>query len=270
MSINSKNNKDNFLKSEELITKLENKLISEIKKLTTPPTLALIMVGEDKQTKKFVNAKKNKAAKLGIQFNIHQFNNIDERQLSALIGTLNASKLVDGIIVQLPLPKNLKEGNILSQIAVEKDVDNLNGGNFPPPTATGIVELLRENKIDLSKKHTVIIGGGRLVGAPLAKIFAENSWSYEQITSNASTQTDKIKNAGVVISATGVEHLIKPNMVTNNTILVDGSGVDVDVNEIKPLVGLVTPKRGAVGPLTVLILMRNVVNSAKWRQDSSK
>lgn len=268
MSVTKKAGTNNFLNSEELIARLESDLVSKVKKLEKPPTLALVWVGEDKPTEKFVNAKKNKATKLGIQFNMHHFNNIEERQLLALIGTLNANKLVDGIIVQLPLPKNIKEGNILSKIAVEKDVDNLNGSNFPPPTPTGIVELLKDNEIDLSKKHTIIIGGGRLVGAPLAKIFKDNSWSYEQITTSASSHTNEIKKADVVISATGVEGLLKPNMVDGNTVVVDGSGIDVDVNEISPIVKLVTPRRGAVGPLTVLYLMQNVVHAARQHQGS--
>lgn len=265
----SKNAKDNnFLKSESLITRLENLLLNDIKKLKKPPVLALVWVGEDKQTEKFVKAKKNKAKKVGVEFNLHHYEKVEERQLNALIGSLNVKKDVDGIIVQLPLPKNIKEGNILNQITLEKDVDNLNGGDFPAPTPTGIVKLLEENNIDLASKKTIIIGGGKLVGEPLAKIFKNNSWKFEQITGKAETQADKISKADILITATGVEALIKSNMVDSDMVVVDGSGLDVDVDKIGPLVKLITPKKGAVGPLTVLSLLQNVVSSAERRQGS--
>ena len=268
MSTAKKTQENNFLKSEELITRLENKLVSKIEKLKTPPTLALIWVGDDQQTMKFVKAKKNKSSGLGILFSLHHFEKIEERQLNALIGSLNAKKDVDGIIIQLPLPKNIKEGKVLNKIVLEKDVDNLNGGDFPPPTPTGIIKLLQNNNIDLANKKTVIIGGGRLVGNPLAKIFKKNSWNFKQITSSAEAHTDEIVKADVLISATGVEGLVIPKMVNSNMVVVDGSGMDVKVEVIGPLVKLITPKKGAVGPLTVLSLLENVVNSAERRQGS--
>ena len=265
---NKKVQTNNYLKSEGLILNLENKLVLQVKKLKKSPTLALIWVGDDKQTEKFVRVKKNKALKLGVLFNLHHFEKIEERQLNALIGSLNVKKDVDGIIIQLPLPKNIKEGNVLNQITLEKDVDNLNSSNFPPPTPTGIIKLLQENGVSLSKKRTIIIGGGKLVGKPLARIFKENSWDFEQITNNAQKYVEKITKFDVLISATGAEGLIKSNMVNSNMIVVDGSGIDVDVKEIGPLVKLITPKKGAVGPLTVLSLLENVINSAERRQDS--
>ena len=256
----------NLLSANRLIESEEKNIVRRVKSLKKQPHLALVWVGGDKQTKKFVEAKKRKATQLGIQFNLHHFEDIEERQLSALIGSLNQSKEVDGIIVQLPLPGKLRVGNILSQIDPLKDVDVLNGGDFPHPTPTGIVEILKENKVDLSSSKTCILGSGRLVGEPLAKIFKDNSWKHIVISNAAESKAEEINTCDVLISATGVEGIVSEKMVNKDMVVVDGSGIDVDLNKIQDRVRLITPAKGAVGPMTVLVLMENVVTSAERQQ----
>ncbi|MEX2361612.1 MAG: bifunctional 5,10-methylenetetrahydrofolate dehydrogenase/5,10-methenyltetrahydrofolate cyclohydrolase, partial [Patescibacteria group bacterium] len=223
---------NNFLDASGLLERLEKDLVSRVKKLAKPPILALVWVGDDKQTQKFVKAKQKKAGDIGVGFQIHHFEKIEQRQLSALISSLNASKLVDGIIIQLPLPKNIPSQRIIEQISEEKDVDGLALGNFPAPTPTGIVMILKESGTDLAKSKTVILGGGRLVGEPLAKIFKQNNWPFSQITSRAEDKIDEIKLANVLIGATGVAGLIDEKMVGKNMVVVDGSGVDVNIEAV--------------------------------------
>lgn len=238
--------------------------------LAEPPLLALVWVGNDKQTEKFVRAKQKKATQLGIDFQLHHFESASERQLGALIGSLNESKKVDGIIVQLPLPGTINTDRLLGQIEPSKDVDGLVSENFPSPTPTGIIMLLERNGINLRKANTMILGGGRLVGEPLAKMFKRNGWPYQQITAKAEQHIEKIRACNVLIAATGVERLVTEDYVTGETVVVDGSGIDVDFEAVSKAAKMISPQRGAVGPLTVLILLKNVTAAAQLKQDSSK
>jgi len=256
---------NNFLTAEKLLGQIEAGITKKIKGLKRPPVLALVWIGNDKQTEKFVNAKKKKATELGINFQLHHFEKIAERQLAALVASLAANKNVDGIIIQLPLPKNIKDWKILQLIPAEKDVDNLNNGPYESPTAEGIVELLKTNEVNLAKTTTYILGAGKLVGGPLARIFKDNNWPFQQVSSEASKLASEIATADVLISATGVSGLVSPAMVHDKMIVVDGSGVDVDLKSIQDKVKLTTPAKGAVGPLTVMLLMRNVTEAALRR-----
>jgi methylenetetrahydrofolate dehydrogenase (NADP+)/methenyltetrahydrofolate cyclohydrolase len=261
---------DNFLTAKKLLERLEVSISKTVKELKKPPTLALVWVGNDKQTEKFVNAKKKKATELGINFQLHHFEDIGERQLSALIASLAANKNVDGIIVQLPLPKSIASWRIVQLIPAEKDVDNLNDGPYPSPTAEGIVELLEANGVEPAKAITYILGAGKLVGAPLAEMFKKRNWPFQQISQDAKSLASEIRTGDILIAATGVEGLIGPEMINDGMVVVDGSGIDVDLAAIQDKVKLITPARGTVGPLTVMLLMRNVTEAAKRRQGNLK
>ena len=207
--------------------------------------------------------KQGKAQERDCQFFLHHFIQADDRQLEALIKGLNRRADVHGIVLQLPLPKNINRQKLIDTIDPTKDIDNLRGdAGFIAPTAGGIVDLLNENNVNPAKLSTLIIGGGLLVGAPLAELWRQNGWPFEQIFSEAENHESKIRAADLVISGTGVTNLITPAMVRTETILVDGSGVDVNVKELEPLVKLITPAKGAVGPLTVTFLFSNLLQAA--------
>jgi methylenetetrahydrofolate dehydrogenase (NADP+)/methenyltetrahydrofolate cyclohydrolase len=121
------------------------------------------------------------------------------------------------------------------------------------------VQLLQANQINLANRKTVILGAGPLVGAPLAALFKKNGWPFTQIIKKAETQTDVIRKNDLLISCTGVTYLVQPEMVNPEMIVVDGSGIDVDVAQIEPLVAAVTPTKGAIGPLTVTNLFTNLL-----------
>ena len=251
------------LNSKPLLDQLDRELLSLRKDIVARPGIALIWVGDDKQTGKFVEVKKQKAKDLDCEFILHHFEQASHRQLETMIEGFNNHKDIDGIVLQLPLPKDINDDRLIELIDPNKDIDGLTiDGPYDCPTPTGIIELLKFNDVDLSKTKTVIIGAGRLVGLPLSKVFKENNWPYKMISQNAENRVQEIREADLVIACTGVEHLVTPEMVRPETILVDGSGVDVDTKLLEPLVKLITPTKGAIGPLTVGYLFQNLLISA--------
>lgn len=252
-----------LLESKNLLERYNVELQQLRERWKTTPGIALIWVGSDPQTAAFVRVKQRKAKELQCNFSLHHFPTISDRQLEAVIASLNSRKDVHGIVLQLPLPKNVSTDKAISLLSPEKDVDGLRrDSSFSAPTATGIIELLKHNNIDLAAKKTAILGDGWLVGHPLATEFAKRKWPYVQFSQKAEQHIDEIHNCDVLLSSTGQENLVQPAMVHTKMIVVDGSGVDVDLKVIEPLVKIVTPKRGAIGPLTVNILFNNLLTSS--------
>ncbi len=253
-----------LLDPKSLIEKRTAKLESARQELPASPGIALIWVGNDASTAAFIRVKERLAKKLGCQFFLHHFEAAENRQLEALIRGLNKRQDIQGIVLQLSLPGNLDQSALIETIEPKKDIDNLRGdAPYPSPTPTGIIDLLTANKINPAVRSTIILGDGLLVGRPLAELFRQNSWPFEQINSHAESQTDRIRQHDLLIACTGVVGLITPKMVNRKMVVVDGSGVDVDVKTIEPLVAAVTPAKGAVGPLTVSQLFANLLTSAR-------
>jgi len=252
---------------------LKDRLVALAKlrsKLNTAPTLALIWVGNDPQTAIFIHRKQALAKKLDCQFSLHHFDQADQKQLEAVLSGLNRRTDIHGIVLQLPLPEPIDTERLISQIDRHKDVDNLRGDSpYDSPTVLGIIALLRFHQIPIEKMTTVILGAGKLVGAPLAKVFAKNNWPLTVIARQARRQAEQIKTCDLLISATGVKDIVLPTMVNPQMTVVDGSGVDIDVETIEPLVKTITPARGAIGPLTVSFLFENLLRAAAATQKSS-
>ncbi len=251
------------LEFKSVVEELNETLKKEREKLSCKPVLALIWVGDDKQTARFVAVKQRKAQELNCEFVLHHFENATQRQLEALVEGLAENKGIHGVVLQLPLPTQIDIDRLLNLVPSSKDVDGLTQNSpYASPTPTGIIKLLGANNIDLSSKRTVIIGAGRLVGMPLSKIFKENNWPHQLITRDAEKRVAEISDNDILISCTGVENLVSERMVRPEMVVVDGSGVDVDVKTIEPLVSKITPTKGAVGPLTVCYLFQNLLKSA--------
>lgn len=249
-----------LLESKELLNSLDIQLKQLRSKWVRQPGLALIWIGDDSQTAKFIKAKQKKAKELDCNFSLHHFPNISERQLSAVIASLNDNKKVDGIVLQLPLPSNLDREKIIRYIDPQKDVDGLNS-QFPPPTPIGIIKLLEANNVNISNHQTAIIGDGRLVGRPLAELFKKKKWPFVQVKTNLSKEAYVVLKADIVIAATGKPGLITADYIKEGAIVVDGSGVDVDRLTVEPKASIVTPKSGAIGPLTVGYLFKNILKN---------
>lgn len=252
------------LESKDLIEGRNSELKQLREKWKNIPGIALTWIGDDAQTAAFVRVKQRKAKELECNFMLHHLPTITERQLEAVISSLNARKDVHGIVIQLPLPKNININRVISKLDPKKDIDGLReDSQYLAPTAQGIVELLEHNSLDLKDMHTVILGDGRLVGHPLAEKFKENGWPFMQFSTDAEKHCDQIRSHDLLISATGKVGIVSAEMVHKEMIVVDGSGVDVNLESIEPLVKAVTPKKGAIGPLTVCNLFRNLLSEAR-------
>ncbi len=279
-----------ILDGTKVAKKIYSDITKKIAKMNKKPVLAVILVGNDPASKLYVSIKEKKCLQVGIGIQIKNYElrirnkaNIYnlQKKIITQIQKLNKDKNVSGIIVQLPLPKGLDTNKIIETIDPKKDVDGLNPLNIgklligdkdviAPPTAAGILKLLENYKINLSGKHIVMVGYGKLVGKPLANMIAvANSDATLTIcdkkTKNLSSFT---KQADILISATGVGHLIKAGMIKNNAIIIDagtstiGGKIvgDVDFEKVKNKASYITPTKGGVGPMTVAMLLENVVN----------
>ena len=254
------------LLAKELLSRRLSQLLTSRKKLSSTPGLALIWVGEDIQTATYIRAKQVVAKKLNCQFFLHHFPSANQKQLESVIDGLNGRKDIDGIVLQLPLPKTVDTETLIGKVSLTKDTDNLSGDSpYASPTPSSIIALLNFYKIDLKKCQTVVLGAGRLVGGPLAHVFAKNNWPLTIISKKAKSQAEIIHKHDLLISATGVKHLVTPAMVHKDMVVVDGSGVDVDLKEIEPLVAKITPSQGAIGPLTVSFLFENLLKVASQK-----
>ncbi len=254
------------LTARELIASLTDQLKKDRQQLKRQPGLALIWVGEDPATAVFIRAKQRLANELECQFFLHHFPTASGQQLEAVIDGLNGRKDIDGIVLQLPLPKSINTESLIKKVSPTKDIDNISDDSpYMSPTPSGIIALLRHHNIVTKDLRTIILGAGKLVGTPLAKMFVKNNWPVTVIANRAEKQIANIRRHDLLIAATGVRGLVTPAMVHKNMIVVDGSGFDADVEEIEPLVKAITPTKGAIGPLTVSYLFANLFLAANQK-----
>jgi len=252
-----------LLQTKDLIERTTADLLAKRKKLTTRPGIALIWVGNDPQTRSFIRVKQQKAKLLSCDFFLYHLETAALDQLVALMRSLNKKKEVHGIVLQLPLPDKEWTSLLIEEMAAAKDIDHLRSDSpYPAPTPSGIMAILKHNDVDPAKEKTVILGAGRLVGAPLAAIFAKNGWSFTQIRRRAREEVSTIRQATLIIAGTGVPHLVTPEMINKNAVIVDGSGIDVDVPAVEKIARAVSPSKGAVGPMTVCQLFANLLTAA--------
>lgn len=261
------------------------KLKEEVKKLKEKniiPGLAVILASDDKASRIYVNNKKKVAQELGIVSFIYEFKNtVKQDEIIELIKKLNKDEKVHGILVQLPLPKHINAAKVLEKIDKNKDVDgftNYNIGNltkgesgFVPCTPAGVLELLKNYKIDLEGKHCVIVGRSNIVGKPLAMLLL----NYDATVTICHSKTQnlaKITNmADVLISAVGKSRFITKEMVKQGAIIID-VGInrdknnkitgDVNFEDVKSKVAYISPVPGGVGPMTIAMLMQNTIKAA--------
>ena len=273
---------------------LDGKLVaSEVKKqvavqvehLTTRgirPFLSTIQVGDDPASSSYLRGKHKAAEEVGIQSENHHLPaNTPQDKLEALLGQLNTSPKVHGILVQLPLPRGFDEDRIIERIIPYKDVDGLHPINegrlaagkeeLVPCTPKGIIKLLSHYKVPLAGQRTVIINRTILVGRPLANLFLNRDATVTVCHSKTQDLTQISKTADVLVSAVGRENFqIKPDHVKPNAAVIDVGLTrverklrgDVDFEAVSRLAGFITPVPGGVGPMTVACLLENTVQAA--------
>ncbi|MCX6808414.1 MAG: bifunctional 5,10-methylenetetrahydrofolate dehydrogenase/5,10-methenyltetrahydrofolate cyclohydrolase [Candidatus Berkelbacteria bacterium] len=236
----------------------------------TKRSLAVFLVDNDPICAKYVELKQKLAAKIGVQFSLYKFDEKDsEDEIFQAIEFLNSDPETDGIMIQIPLPKRFDRDHLISAISPEKDVDGLRfcaglDSKFKPPVVLAILEAIRVSKADVTKSKIALIGHGFLVGSPLERILKENGASLSVFRSDSDIHD--LTDFDIVISAVGKAGIVKDSMIKEGAVLVDagtteqnGSMVgDIDEFACKKA-AFSTPVPGGIGPVTVAMLFRNLV-----------
>jgi methylenetetrahydrofolate dehydrogenase (NADP+) / methenyltetrahydrofolate cyclohydrolase len=233
------------------------------------PHLAIIRTNPDPVVDSYMKLKQTYGEDILVDVTVHT---IDQSEALDLIQKLNSDESVHGIIVQIPLPDPSQTSEILNAVAKSKDVDGLaEGTEFDPATPMAIDWLLAGFNIDLKDKNILVVGQGRLVGAPLTSLWKKSKYRVKTADRQTENLVSLTLDADVVVSATGRPGLIKPEMLKPNAVVVD-AGVATDSNglvgDVDPRVRempdiTITPDKGGVGPLTVCALFENVIRAAR-------
>ncbi len=268
-------------------TKLSNRICEEIKADIIANDikcgLAVIRVGEDPGSIVYVGRKEKKANEIGIKSKIVLLPDTTQKEeLFRAIDRLNSDKDIHGILVQLPLPKHLKEREIVERILPSKDVDGLHiynagklfSGETPlssPCTPSGIIELIKLSGIQITGKNAVVVGRSNIVGKPIAQMLLNENATVTICHSKTKDIGSFTRNADILVAAVGVPRLITADMVKPGAVIIDvgmnrieGKLVgDVDFEPVSKVAGFITPVPGGVGPMTIAMLMKNCLLSAK-------
>ena len=274
-----------ILDGKELAQKIRSNLkikVDELKLEGIHPKLAVIMVGEDPSSKIYVRNKSKACEEIGIEYEEFLLKDtIQMEELLKLIDTLNKRQDVHGILLQSPIPNNLDINLAFKSIVPEKDVDGFNPVNvgrlclnqdgFVSCTPFGVMKLLEEYNIDVEGKNAVIIGRSNIVGKPMTQCLLNKNATIT-ICHSKTKKLDKItKTADILISAVGKPKFVKKNMVKEGAVVIDvgtnrledGKLVgDVDFDEVAPITSYITKVPGGVGPMTIAMLMTNIVKAA--------
>jgi methylenetetrahydrofolate dehydrogenase (NADP+)/methenyltetrahydrofolate cyclohydrolase len=235
------------------------------------PKLAIVQVKDDPAIDVYVNLKEIYGADIGVEVEVHK---VSQSEVSGLLKKLNKDDSVHGIIIQLPLNDTSQTDKIVNMVAPEKDIDSL-GKNamFEPATANAILWLLAGYNINLAGKKVLLIGRGKLVGAPLEKILKSSGIEVLVIEGPTDRLAKVTEGADVIIAGASTPEILHASMIKPGTVIVDAgvAGEDLkgnvadDVYERDDIV--ITPKKGGVGPLTVCALFENVIRAASNAKD---
>ena len=271
--------------------------VNEVKqKINKVPGIAVILVGEDPASQVYVRMKGQACEKVGIaSFEYKLSKKTTEEELCNLIDKLNNQEEVNGILVQLPLPPQINEDNILNRIDPEKDVDGFHPVNvgklvtgqdtFFPCTPYGVQEMLIRSGYSPSGKNVVIVGRSNIVGKPIAMILVQKNDRANATVTICHSRTKNLKevtkNADILIAAIGQPEFIKADMVSENAVVIDvGTNRiddpsnekgyklvgDVAFDEVKEKVKAITPSPGGVGPMTITMLLYNTLKAFKKKE----
>ncbi|ETI38501.1 hypothetical protein F441_15606 [Phytophthora nicotianae CJ01A1] len=280
---------------------IEAELKELVPTLSVTPTLALLLIGTNQDSKTYVRLKKNACTRVGIMPQVHELaESIEFAELLALIQSLNTDINVHGILLQLPLPDHLKphEEELLETISPFKDVDGLHSHHFArlaepkkkedgsvktlqlqPCTPAGCLEILSRNGIELAGKDVVVIGRGQLVGLPLSLMLLAANATVTTCHSKTKNLADKVRQAEVVFVGTGQPELVKGDWLAEGAVVVDvginyvddatskkGYKIlgDVDFAAANERVSAITPVPGGIGPMTIAMLLKNTVECATF------
>ena len=266
--------------------------VTDLNQKSIFPGLATIIVGNDVASSIYVKNKRKSAKEVGIESFQYEFpENVQEKELLELINELNLNSAVDGILVQLPLPKHINSDLIIDSIDVNKDVDGFNvinaGKTFIgrdsviPCTPLGCLLMLKSIKIELKRKNAVIIGRSNIVGKPMAQLLLNEDCTVTIVHSKTFNIQALVKEADIVVAAVGSANLVKGNWIKKGAVVID-VGInrlkvedknmlvgDINYNEVKDIASYITPVPGGVGPMTIACLLMNTVFQCAKRNNVS-
>ncbi|COY57771.1 Methenyltetrahydrofolate cyclohydrolase [Staphylococcus aureus] len=260
--------------------------VEALKEKGFTPKLSVILVGNDGASQSYVRSKKKAAEKIGmISEIVHLEETATEEEVLNELNRLNNDDSVSGILVQVPLPKQVSEQKILEAINPEKDVDGFHPINigklyideqtFVPCTPLGIMEILKHADIDLEGKNAVVIGRSHIVGQPVSKLLLQKNASVTILHSRSKDMASYLKDADVIVSAVGKPGLVTKDVVKERAVIIDVGNTpdengklkgDVDYDAVKEIAGAITPVPGGVGPLTITMVLNNTLLAEKMRR----
>jgi methylenetetrahydrofolate dehydrogenase (NADP+)/methenyltetrahydrofolate cyclohydrolase len=287
----------NLIDGRAIAAQIQRELVARVAALRArgvPPGLAFVRVGEDPASKVYVGRKEKCCAELGIVSETHVLPAAaTEAELLALLAKLNADARLHGILVQAPLPKQIRESVVFSTVLPSKDVDGFHPVNvgklmlgdetgFRPCTPAGIMELLARSAVATSGAEVVVLGRGNIVGKPMAAMLCQKGTGANATVTLCHSATRDIaahcRRADIIIAALGVAEFVKADFVKPGAVVIDvgvnrvpdpGSKTgaklvgDVDFAAVQPIAGRITPNPGGVGPMTIAMLMQNTVRAAE-------
>ena len=269
---------DNVIDGKKISEEIRSELQQSIKYEMLKPSIAVIQVGENEASESYVKMKERACDEVGIYFRHYKFSS-DDSELSIInkIKELNNDEYVNGIIVQLPLPEGYNEKRLINTILNSKDVDGLTDINtgrlvngrktLIPCTAEAVIEMLKRSNVEIAGKNVVLVGRGKLTCRPLIQLFLSEDATVTVCHSKTKDLASYTKGADILVSAVGINNIIKDNMVKEGAVVIDVginyetgkiSG-DVDFNKVSKKASLITKTPGGVGPMTVTMLLKNTV-----------
>jgi methylenetetrahydrofolate dehydrogenase (NADP+)/methenyltetrahydrofolate cyclohydrolase len=288
---------NNLIDGRAIAAQIQRELAARVADLKTRgvvPGLAFVRVGEDPASKVYVGRKEKACAELGLVSRTHVLaETTSESDLLRLLAELNADKQLHGILVQAPLPKQIRESVIYASVLPAKDVDGFHPMNvgklmlgdptgFRPCTPAGVVELLVRSGVKTEGAEVVILGRGNIVGKPMAAMLCQKGRAANSTVTLCHSATRDLaahcRRADIIVAAMGVAEFLKADMVKPGVVVMDvgvnrvpdpgsKSGTrlvgDVDFKNIQPIAGKITPNPGGVGPMTIAMLLQNTVRAAE-------
>lgn len=266
-----------------LAAKVKAQLIEEAKDLPRRPGLAVILVGHDPASRTYVTNKEKDCEQCGfLSYEYKLPDETSEEEILDMIGYLNKNPKVDGILVQMPLPKHIDEQKVINAISPEKDVDAFHPFNvgrmvignpvFLPCTPAGILEMFREYQISIKSKRCVVLGRSNIVGKPMALLLMQNDGTVTTCHTKTENLAEITREADILVSAAGRRNLVTGDMVKEGVVVIDVAMNrdeegkfcgDVDFASVSPKASYITPVPGGVGPMTRAILLKNILTAAK-------
>lgn len=257
--------------------------VESLKKQGVSVGLAVIIVGNNPASRTYVNNKKKACEAAGIVSEEYALpEETTQEELLALVRELNQKDSINGILCQLPLPKQLDEEAVIAAISEKKDVDAFSAVNvghimigdysFLPCTPAGIMEILRHYNIEVAGKECVVIGRSNIVGKPMAMLLLHQNGTVTICHSKTKNLKDVTSRADILVAAVGIPHFVTADMVKEGAVVID-VGMDRDENgklcgdvdfaAVEPKASYITPVPGGVGPMTIATLLKNTVTAAK-------